>query len=197
MLEVAEAFAALDDGTRRGTVFLATTAEEAGLLGAWHYIQNPLFPLESTVAAINVDGANLWGETEDVVAVGADESSLGLVLRRRAQELGLRVLPDPEPEKGGFFRSDHFPFAQSGIPVLHLRHGLDYRSRPDGWGNRLMERWSAENYHRPSDEYDPSFDLSGAVQQARLVFGVGYDIADTGMRPRWLGSSPFASDGAP
>ncbi|MFO7894468.1 MAG: M28 family peptidase [Longimicrobiales bacterium] len=183
LLEVADAFSALEEAPRRGALFVATTAEEAGLLGSRYYVQNPLFPLESTVAAINVDGANLWGETDDVVALGAERSTLGDVLRPRAEEMGLRVRPDPEPEKGGSFRSDHFPFVLAGVPVLYIRHGLDFRDRPAGWGETLMERWAAENYHRPSDEYDPGFNLSGAVQQARLVFRTGLDLADSIGRP--------------
>lgn len=183
LLEVAEEFSTLGQAPRRGALFVATTAEEAGLLGSRYYVRNPLFPLESTVAAINVDGANLWGETDDVVAVGAERSTLGDVLRPRAEEMGLRVRPDPDPDKGGFFRSDHFPFALAGVPVLYIRHGLDFRGRPSGWGETLMERWAAASYHRPSDEYDPSFDLSGAVQQARLVFRTGLDLAGSTERP--------------
>ncbi len=186
LLEVAEAFAALDEAPRRSAVFVATTAEETGLLGARYYVQNPPFPTENTVAALNIDGANLWGETDDVVALGADRSTLGDFLQPRAEEMGLRVRNDPQPEKGGFFRSDHFPFALAGVPVLYLRHGLDYRGRPAGWGDLMMQRWSAEHYHQPSDEYSPELDLAGAVQQARLVFSVGYDVADSDRRPMLL-----------
>ncbi len=198
LLEVAEAFSKLDPAPRRGALFIATTAEEAGLLGARYYVQHPLVPLDNTVAELNVDGANLWGETDDVMALGAERSTLGDILRNRADEMGLQVRPDPQPEKGGFFRSDHFPFAVAGVPVLYLRHGLDYRNHPAGWGDAMMEEWSRENYHQPSDEYDPDFDLSGAVQQARLLFGVGYDIAESETRPQWYeGETIQASGGRP
>ncbi|MDX1675355.1 MAG: M28 family peptidase [Longimicrobiales bacterium] len=191
LLEVAEAFAELEAGTRRGTVFMATTAEEAGLLGASHYVHNPLVPLERTLAVINVDGANLWGETDDVVPLGAARSNLGRVVQPRADELGLQILPDPQPAEGAFFRSDHFAFARAGIPVLYIRHGLRFRDRPEGWGARRMEQWAMDNYHQPSDEYHPELDFSGAVQQARLVFGIGYDIADSDFVPEWDEGSPF------
>ena len=191
LLEVAEAFAELEEGTPRGAVFLATTAEEAGLLGARHYVRSPLVPLERTLAVINVDGANLWGETDDIVPLGAARSNLRRVVQPRADELGLQILPDPQPAEGSFFRSDHFAFAQAGIPVLYVRHGLRFRDRPEGWGAELMERWASANYHQPSDEYDPSLDFAGAVQQARLVFGVGYDIAASEFVPEWDEDSPF------
>lgn len=191
LLEVAEAFAELDEPTPRGALFIATTAEEAGLLGARHYVRNPLVPLERTVTAINVDGASLWGETDDVVALGADRSTLSRLLHPRADQLGLQIVPDPEAGAGTFFRSDHFPFAEAGVPVLYVRHGRDFRDRPDGWGARLMEQWSARNYHQPSDEYSASLDLAGAVQQARLVFGVGYDLVAGDFVPEWDPDSPF------
>lgn len=194
LLEVAEAFSELDRPTARGALFIATTAEEAGMLGARHYVRNPRFPLHRTVAVLNVDGANLWGETDDVVALGADRSNLGEVLQPRADQLGLQILPDPHPQEGSFFRSDHFPFAQAGIPVVYVRHGLRFRGRPEGWGQTLMERWAVANYHQPSDEYDAGFDFAGAVQQARLVFGVGYDLADSDFVPRWDDDSPFRPD---
>ena len=191
LLEVAQAFADLEDGTRRGTVFMATTAEEAGLLGARQYVRTPLVPLARTLAVLNVDGANLWGETDDVVPLGAARSNLGRVVQPRADELGLQILPDPQPAEGAFFRSDHFAFARAGIPVLYVRHGLRFRDRPEGWGAQQMERWATENYHQPSDEYHPGLDFSGAVQQARLVFGIGYDIADSDFVPEWDEGSPF------
>lgn len=193
LLELAEAFANVD-GTERGVLFIATTAEEAGLLGSTYYTRNPLVPLGSTVAVINIDGANLWGETDDVIALGADRSTLLQLLQPRADEMGMEVLLDPQPEKGTFFRSDHFPFARAGVPVLQVQHGLQYRDRPDGWGVALMRRWSAEHYHQPSDEYSPDLDLSGAVQQGRLIFGLGHDLASTDFMPEWLEGSGFARD---
>jgi Zn-dependent M28 family amino/carboxypeptidase len=191
LLEVARAFARLDPGTDRGVLFIATAAEEAGLLGSEHYIRNPLFPLRQTAAAVNIDGANLWGETDDVVALGSDRSTLGQLVAARAAEMSLVVKGDPAPERGSFYRSDHFPFARAGVPVLYLEHGIDFRGRPDGWGERVLTEYNATRYHRPGDEYDPEFDLSGAVQQGRLIFGIGFDIANAENPPQWMEGSEF------
>jgi Zn-dependent M28 family amino/carboxypeptidase len=185
LLELADAFARLEPRPDRGVLFIATGAEEAGLLGSTHYVRRPLLPLRRTVAAINIDGANLWGETDDVVALGADRSTLGDLVGSRAEELGLAVVPDPAPESGSFFRSDHLPFARAGVPILYVQHGTRFRGRPPGWGERLMAEYERRHYHRPSDAYDPAFDLAGAVQQGRLLFGVAYDIAMAEGRPAW------------
>ncbi len=190
LLELADAFAHLD-GPDRGVLFLATTEEEAGLLGARHYTRQPLRPLESTVAAINIDGANLWGETDDAVALGAELSTLGRVAAARAAELGMQLRSDPAPEKGAFFRSDHFPFARAGVPVLSVQHGLLFRGRSEGWGDSVLTSWERDHYHRPSDELDPDADLSGAVQQARWIFGIGYDLAHGPERPHWHDGSDY------
>lgn len=192
LLEVAEAFARLEPRPDRSILFLATTAEEAGLLGSRHYIADPLFPLQRTVAALNVDGANLWGETHDVIALGADRSTLGDIVGDRAEEAGLTVVPDPAPENGSFFRSDHFPFARAGIPVLNLQHGIRFRGRSPGWGQRILAEYDARHYHRPSDEYDPTFDLDGAVQQGRLLFSIAYDVAMADSIPEWHPGQAFA-----
>lgn len=194
LLELADAFSRLEP-TRRGLLFVATTGEEAGLLGSRHYVDHPLFPLARTVAAINIDGANLWGETLDVIAPGAELSTLGETLGSRAGEQRMVLRPDPAPENGAFFRSDQFPFAQAGVPALQLQHGTVFRDRPPGWGDALMARWLRDHYHQPSDEFDVHADLSGAVQQARLVFSVGYDVANAESRPAWHQGVPFGTTG--
>ena len=191
LLEVAEAFAALETPPERTTLFIATAAEEAGLLGAAWYVQSPLFPLANTVAEINVDGANLWGETDDLIAMGAERSELGRFVERRAAQAEVRLEPDAEPEKGYFFRSDHFPFARAGVPALYLEHGRDYRGRPEGWGQQIQEEYTAERYHAPGDEFSEEFVFDGAVQQARIVFLTAYDLARSDEFPRWNEGSEF------
>jgi len=192
LLEIAQAFTTLESRPRRSLLFIATAAEEAGLLGATHYVRNPLVPLTHTVAAINLDGANLWGETDDVTALGAERSTLARTVEARARQLGMTLVPDRAPELGLFFRSDHFAFARAGIPALLLDHGIEFRGRPDGWGAAVLDEWAARHYHRPSDEYRPDLQLAGAIQQARLAFLVAYDIAESPERPAWLepGQSP-------
>jgi Zn-dependent M28 family amino/carboxypeptidase len=196
LLEVARAFAALETRPDRSIIFLFTTAEEAGLLGAYWYVRQPLLPINRTVAALNIDGANLWGETHDASAVGLERSTLGLTFERQAATLGLRVTGERDPGKGFFFRSDHFPFARAGVPALFLDHGIDFRNRPPGWGAAVLSRFELERYHQPGDRFEPSFDLAGAVQQARLALLVGLDIANSATPPRWYrGAAPTGPSG--
>jgi len=184
LLEIAEAFATLTPKPERSIIFLFTTAEEAGMLGATHYTRAPLHPLSRTVAALNIDGANLWGETADVAAVGLERSTLGSVFEQQAAALGLHVSPERAPERGFFFRSDHFPFARAGIPALYFDHGTEFRSRPPGWSDAVLTRFEATRYHLPADEFDPGVDLTGAAQQARHAMMVGLAVANTAARPR-------------
>jgi Zn-dependent M28 family amino/carboxypeptidase len=192
LLEVARAFASLAPPPDRSILFLFTTAEEAGLLGASWYVRQPLVPLQRTVAALNIDGANLWGETWDVSAVGLERSTLGLTFASQATALGLRVSGERAPEKGFFFRSDHFAFARAGVPSLFFDHGTDFVNRPPGWGDTVLARFETERYHQPGDRYDPALDLGGAVQQARHAFLVGHSVATTPAPPRWYRGAPFA-----
>ncbi|HSJ24520.1 MAG TPA: M20/M25/M40 family metallo-hydrolase [Longimicrobiales bacterium] len=185
LLEIARAFASLDTPPDRSVVFLFPTAEEAGLLGSTWYTQQPLVPMQRTVAALNLDGVNIWGETEDVGGVGLERSTLGVAFERQAAVLGLRVTGERAPEKGFFFRSDHFPFARAGVPALFIDHGVTFRNRPPDWGINILSRFEADRYHLPGDRYEPGIDLAGAVQQARLAFLVGHDVASAAERPRW------------
>ncbi len=191
MLETAEAFATLPSPPARSILFIATAAEEAGLLGSGWYAQSPLFPLEKTVAEINVDGANLWGETNDFTVHGVERSGLGPFARSRAEEMRLTLVPDQEPEKGFFFRSDHFPIARAGIPALYFSHGSDYRDRPEGYGDSIQAEYQAQDYHAPSDEFSDEWVYDGAVQHALFVFRVVLDIARDSTFPNWLEGSEF------
>ena len=191
LLTVASTVSAMEDGGERSILFIATAAEEQGLLGGQWYAQSPLFPLSSTVAEINVDGANLWGETDDVIVHGEERSGLGVYARSRAAMLGLTIIPDAEPEKGFFFRSDHFPFAKAGVPSLYVEHGRDYRGRPEGWGAEVLAAYTAARYHAPSDEFSDDFVFDGAVQQGALVLSVLLDIANDDIWPEWLDGQEF------
>ena len=191
LIELAAALASRDDSPARSILFVATAAEEQGLLGAEWYVQNPLFPLERTVAEINVDGGNLWGETDDMTAMGADRNDLGEVVERRAGEMGITLVPDAEPEKGFFFRSDHFPFARAGVPALYLEHGREYRGRPAGWGDSILADYQAGKYHAPADEWSDDFTFEGSVQQATLAGLVILDLADSAAWPGWNADSEF------
>ncbi len=191
LLTLASAFAQLPRPPSRSILFLAVTAEESGLLGSRAYTDSPLIPLERTAANINMDGANIWGRTRDVVALGHDESTITAFAAAAARAEGLKLLGDQAPEQGYMFRSDQFSFMKVGVPVIYIEHGLDYVDRPPGWGERVREEYNEQNYHQPSDEYRPDFDLSGAVQQGRVAFRVGLGIANAPSMPTWSPGSRF------
>jgi Zn-dependent M28 family amino/carboxypeptidase len=191
LLEQARAFAALDPGPARTVLFMATAAEESGLLGAEWYVTHPLFPLSRTAAALNVDGVNLWGETDDMIVMGRERSELGAFADARARYLGVELVPDPTPAAGLFFRSDHFPFSKAGVPSLWIRHGDQFRGRPQGWGRELLDRYTAEAYHTPRDRFSEDFVFDGAVQQGTLLFLTAYDLAQDTSFPNWHEGSEF------
>jgi Zn-dependent M28 family amino/carboxypeptidase len=191
LLEIARAFAQADARPARSLLFVATAAEEQGLLGAEWYVQSPLRPLNRTVAEINVDGANLWGITEDITVHGTERSGLGAYAQTRADELGLEIMPDAEPEKGYFFRSDHFPFARAGVPSLYVEHGRRFVGRPEGWGDEMLSEYNAVRYHSPADEFSEDFVFDGAEQQAMLVYLTTLDIANGSSWPNWNDGQEF------
>src|SRR5690606_38718681 len=158
-------------------LFLAVTAEEQGLLGAKYYASDPLYPLAKTLANINLDVMNLWGRTRDIVVVGYGNSTLEDILEAEARVQGRVIAPDPEPEKGFFYRSDHFEFAKKGVPALYVDAGTDFIGKPAGYADEKRADYNARVYHKPADEVDPAWDLSGAVEDAQLLFMVGYRVA--------------------
>jgi Zn-dependent M28 family amino/carboxypeptidase len=191
IMAMAQAVGSMDPAPARSVVFIATGAEEQGLLGAEWYVQSPLYPLERTVAEINFDGANLWGRTTDVTVHGEERSGLGAHVRRRADEMGLTIMPDPEPENGLFFRSDHFPFAKAGVPSLWIEHGRDYVGRPAGWGDSIQADYTANHYHAPSDEVSEDFVFDGAAQHGTLGMLTLLDIAADDAWPNWHEGQEF------
>ncbi|NIM52507.1 MAG: M28 family peptidase [Gemmatimonadales bacterium] len=191
LIELARAFASLETPTRRSLLFLAVTAEEQGLLGSAYYATNPVYPLPKTVAAINLDALNVWGRMGDVTVIGLGNSELDDYLADAARAQGRWVRPDPEPEKGFYFRSDHFNFAKQGVPALYVDEGIDHVEHGEAWTLARREEYTAERYHKPADEYDPSWDLTGLVDDLRLVFRVGYRLASESTFPNWSERSPF------
>lgn len=191
LLEIAEAYTRLPTPPDRSILFLAVTAEEQGLLGAKFYAANPLYPLEKTVANINMDGVNQWGRTEDVVVVGFGNSTLDDVLAAEAAAQGRTLRPDAEPEKGFFYRSDHFEFAKRGVPALYTDAGTEFVGRPAGYGEGKRAEYTERDYHKVSDEVKPDWDLSGAVDDLRLLFRVGYRVAETPAYPEWKPGTEF------
>jgi Zn-dependent M28 family amino/carboxypeptidase len=191
LLAVADAAAALPNRPERSLLFVATTAEESGLLGAEWYARHPHVPLSRIAAVLNVDGANLNGRTYDLAPLGADRSELGQLLLHAAEEEGLEIAPEPHPEQGMFFRQDHFPFARSGVPALALDHGLRYEGKPEGWGEAWYEEFVSQHYHQPSDAYREGIDYGGAVQQGRVMLRTALAIADSPHLPQWNETAEF------
>ena len=191
LLEIARAFMSVEPRPRRSVLFLMVTAEEQGLLGSQHYSVTPVHPLERTLANINVDGVNQWGRTKDITVVGMGASDLDDVLRDAAKEQGRTLRPDPEPEKGFYYRSDHFNFAKQGVPALYVDTGVEYVGKPPEYSQQKRDEYTNVDYHQPSDEVKPDWDLSGAVEDAELLFAVGFRVASAARFPEWKPGNEF------
>jgi Zn-dependent M28 family amino/carboxypeptidase len=176
--------------TARSILFVATTAEESGLLGSEAYVQQPLIPLARTAAVLNLDVTNVRGATRDIGARGGDRSTLGPMFAAAARGESLTVEDEPDV-RGTFFRSDHFPFARSGVPALSIYAGDDFVGHPKGWGEEQENLYNEQRYHQPSDEYQPSFRYAGMAQEVRVVVRIARAIANDPSLPRWLPNSEF------
>jgi len=191
LLEMARAFKALPRPPRRTMLFLSVTGEEQGLLGSQYYAEHPLYPLARTALNINMDGINVHGRTRDIVQIGRGASTLDDVVEAVAQDQGRVVKSDPEPEKGFYYRSDHFEFAKNGIPAFDPDEGVDFIGKPEGWGLEQRRKYTAERYHKPADTIQPDWDLSGGVQDCQLYFLVGYRVANDPRMPEWRPGAEF------
>ena len=191
LIEIARAFVAVPEPPRRSILFLAVTAEEQGLLGSRHYGENPLYPAAQTVAALNMDVLNQWGRTRDLTIVGMGQSELDAVAAETAATLGRVLAPDPEPEKGFYYRSDHFSFAKAGIPAFYADPGVEYLDKPPGYGIEKRAEYTANDYHAVSDEVKPDWDLSGAAEDLTFMYRMGARLAAGDDWPAWSGTSEF------
>jgi len=192
VLSIAKAFSQLPEPPQRSVVFLFVTAEEQGLLGSAYYAENPIFPVEQTVANLNMDALHAYGPTKDLVVIGYGQSELEEYAREVAVKQDRYLVPDLNPEKGYFFRSDHFNFAKVGIPALYAAAGTDHVTKGKEYGEVRDQEYTASNYHRPSDEYIPEeWDLRGLVQDAELYFAVGQRLANEDTFPKWKEGSEF------
>jgi len=191
LLELAEAFTSAKPAPKRTILFLALTAEEKGLLGAKYYAEHPLYPLERTLANINMDGINVLGRTRDLGLVGIGQSTLEDTLRSFVVAQGRELLPEAEPEKGYFFRSDHFEFAKQGVPALYVDEGINFIGQPADFGKRKREEYIDRDYHKVTDEIKADWDLAGGVEDLQLLFRVGYAVAQSSAWPEWKEGSEF------
>lgn len=191
MLSIAQALAALPTPPKRSVLFASVAAEEQGLLGSQYLVANPPIPTARMAADINIDGANIWGRTRDLSVVGLGKSTLDGLIRLLAAKQGRVVKPDQLSDRGFFYRSDQFNFAKAGVPSAYFASGTDYVGRPEGWGKQQREQWEGKHYHQPSDQLSQGWDLSGAVDDARLYFQLVLEVANARAMPSWNKGDEF------
>ncbi len=190
VITLANAFPKAAPPPRRSILFMATTAEEAGLLGAKWYAEHPLYPLNKTLADINIDTLNVWGKARDIEDTSYGFSDLDDILAESAKRQGRPMIPNPRPEKGGIYRADNFEFSKVGLPSLYIGKNQHLMSRPPN-GPLRADEYDLKDYHQPSDDVKPDWDLSGAVQDVDLLFEVGYQAANSDKFPEWKPGNEF------
>jgi Zn-dependent M28 family amino/carboxypeptidase len=190
LIEQARAFAH-EPRTDRSVVFLAVTAEEKGLLGSEYYAQNPLFPAAKTAGVLNTDGGQIWGPAKNFTISGSAKLGLLDMLISEGKKQGRYYTPDPHPEAGHFYRSDHFSFAKVGVPAISFGDGDDLVKGGVGRGEALSKEYVEKHYHQPSDEWSPSWDFSGMAQDVQLLHDLGRDLANSRAWPNWSPDSEF------
>ena len=190
VITLASAFPKAEPPPARSILFMATTAEEAGLLGAKWYAEHPLYPLQKTLADINIDTLNVWGKARDIEDTSFGFSDLDDMLAAAAKRQGRPMIPNPRPEKGTIYRADNFEFSKVGLPSLYIGKNQHLMSRSPNGALRADE-YDLKDYHQPSDEVKPDWDLSGAVQDIDLLFEVGYLVANADKFPQWKAGNEF------
>ncbi len=191
LLATAKAFVAMKTPPKRSILFLSVTAEEYGLLGSQYYAVTPIYPLAKTLAVINMDALNLWGSTNDIMVIGLGSSELDDYATTAAAEQKRTLRPDAEPEKGFYYRSDHFNFAKVGVPAFDPGPGVDFIGKSADYGMKKRAEYTTNDYHKPSDEIKPDWELSGAVQDINLFLTMGYRVANAAKYPEWRVGNEF------
>ncbi|MBC6402248.1 MAG: M28 family peptidase [Hyphomonadaceae bacterium] len=192
IIEIGEAFVQRGK-PERSAIFIAVTAEESGLLGSSYYSEDPLVPLDKTVAGINIDAILPVGKTRDMIVVGYGSSELEDRLGAILESRNMYIVPDPTPEAGYYYRSDHISLAKLGVPMLYADSGRDHVINGTDYGEAFSDEYVAERYHKPGDEYDSSWDLSGLEQSTEILFELGYDLANSRDWPNWYEGTEFRS----
>ena len=175
----------------RSVVFMLVTAEERGLLGSAWYAENPVFPLEKTVAAINMDVMNVYGPMKDMVVVGLGNTDLEEILVKYTEQQGRYAVKEPNPEAGIAYRSDHFSLSKKGVPILYAKGGNDHYQLGAEWGAKQRAEYNSCCYHKVADEWDDNWDLRGAQQDLFLYFRVGHELANSRHWPNWYQGNEF------
>jgi len=190
IIEVAETM--VERGTPdRSVLFVAVTAEESGLLGSAYYGEKPLVPLAQTVGGVNIDAMRPVGQTKDMKIIGFGSSELEDLLKRQLEKRGMYVVPDDKPQAGYFYRSDHISLAKLGVPMLYASPGNNHVTNGLTYGEKFAKEYNEERYHKPGDEYDNSWDLSGIVQATDILLDMGYDLANSEDWPNWYEGTEF------
>jgi Zn-dependent M28 family amino/carboxypeptidase len=191
LLTIARACASLSKRPSRSILFAAVGAEEQGLAGSQYFAEHPPIAAGNLAAVMNIDGLNILGPTRDVNLISHGKSDLDGLVEKVAQSQNRIVTPDQFPDRGSYYRSDQFSLARIGVPGVYLHSGVNVIGKPDGWGRQKIEEWTQNRYHRPDDEYDESWDLRGAVEDVRLVYYVGLQVAERPEMPRWNSGDEF------
>ena len=191
LLELARAWGSLPQKPRRPALFLAVTAEEDGLRGSQYYAQHPLIAPAKTALALNFDALFPWGRAKDVVVTGAERTTIWPLVQQIAKRLNLEISPDASPEAGHYFRSDHFSFAQAGIPAFSIEHATEFAGKPAGFGKQAYEEYNSKHYHQPSDEFQPDWDFTALQQAAEFGYLLGVDVANQDKLPDWRPGDTF------
>jgi len=191
LIELARVFAATKPRAERSLLFVAVTAEESGLLGSQYFAENPPLPVAQMVGGLNMDNLYAVGKTRDMTVIGAGKSELEDDLARATAKQGRVPRPEPAPEKGFYYRSDHFNLAKVGVPMLYTKAGIDSPERGADYGKRWLDDYTAKHYHQPSDEYSPAWDVSGTLQDLQVYYDVGLGVANSSRWPNWRPESEF------
>lgn len=191
LLEIAAAFTKLKNQQARSILFIALTGEEQGLLGSEYYATHPVFPVDSTVADLNMDVLNTYGRTKDITIVGRGQSELDDYAERAAAKQGRTISPEENPSGGHFFRSDHFNFAKVGIPALYTGSGTISREHDTGYAKMKIDEYGSTRYHSPADQFDDTWELSGMVEDSQLLFDIGLTLSNEETFPKWKTGSEF------
>ena len=191
LMEIAGAFAKQKPAPRRSVLFLADTLEESGLLGSLYYTKHPVFPMDKTVADINMDAMDVIGPTKNLQIIGSGQSQLEDMLKAALKQQGRFAIPDQTPENGFYFRSDHFSFAKAGVPALMTQTGDDMVHGGVEAGRKALDDYTAHRYHTPMDNFDPKWDFSGVAEDAQALYEVGHELAGSNAWPKWYKDSEF------
>ena len=191
LLELAKYFSSIE--SERSLLFLAVTAEESGLLGSQYFAEYPPIDLSNVVAGYNFDAVLPMGKTKDMIVVGYGASELEDILKKELDKINKYITPDPEPEKGFFYRSDHISLAKKGVPMLYADGGIDKVDGGRAAGKAISDKYTTIDYHQPSDEYDPTWDLSGFTEQLTITVNMVNYLANTNVWPEWYEGNEFKS----